>query len=99
MIEEFVISTHFIVKALADIDYPISKNELIETAGSRAVRVDWNETKNIKELILNGGTTAELKREAIKAGMDTLRVSGLKKVMQGLTTPEEVLRVTVGEEE
>ena len=56
-------------------------------------------TKGIKELILNGGTTAELKREAVKAGMDTLRVSGLKKVVQGISTVEEVLRVTVGEEE
>jgi type IV pilus assembly protein PilB len=56
-------------------------------------------TKNIKELILNGGTTAELKMEAVKSGMDTLRVSGLKKVVQGISTLEEVLRVTVGEEE
>jgi type IV pilus assembly protein PilB len=56
-------------------------------------------TKGIKELILNGATTAELKREAVKSGMDTLRVSGLKKVMQGISTIEEVLRVTVGEEE
>jgi type II secretory ATPase GspE/PulE/Tfp pilus assembly ATPase PilB-like protein len=31
--------------------------------------------------------------------MDTLRVSGLKKVTQGISTLEEVLRVTVGEEE
>ena len=56
-------------------------------------------TKGIKELILNGATTAELKMEAVKSGMDTLRVSGLKKVVQGISTLEEVLRVTVGEEE
>ena len=56
-------------------------------------------TKVIKELLLKGATTAELRSEAVKAGMDTLRVSGLKKVTQGVSTLEEVLRVTVGEEE
>jgi type IV pilus assembly protein PilB len=56
-------------------------------------------TKSVKELILKGATTAELRSEAAQAGMDTLRVSGLKKVAQGVSTLEEVLRVTVGEEE
>ena len=37
-------------------------------------------TKLVKELLLKGATTAELRSEAVKAGMDTLRVSGLKKV-------------------
>jgi type IV pilus assembly protein PilB len=56
-------------------------------------------TKSIKELILQGATTAELRKEAVRLGMDTLRVSGLKKVIQGITTVEEVLRVTVSDEE
>jgi type IV pilus assembly protein PilB len=56
-------------------------------------------TKSVKELLLKGATTAELRSEAAQAGMDTLRVSGLKKVAQGVSTLEEVLRVTVGEEE
>jgi type IV pilus assembly protein PilB len=56
-------------------------------------------TKLVKELLLKGATTNELRREAVNAGMDTLRVSGLKKVTQGISTLEEVLRVTVGEEE
>jgi len=56
-------------------------------------------TKSIKELILQGATTAELRKEAVRLGMDTLRVSGLKKVTQGITTVEEVLRVTVSDEE
>jgi type IV pilus assembly protein PilB len=56
-------------------------------------------TKVVKELLLKGATTTELRRETVKAGMDTLRVSGLKKVTQGISTLEEVLRVTVGEEE
>ena len=56
-------------------------------------------TKRVKELLLKGSTTSELRSEAIKAGMETLRVSGFKKVIQGISTLEEVLRVTVGEEE
>ena len=56
-------------------------------------------TKRIKELILKGVTTNELRAEAVKAGMDTLRMSGLKKVTQGISTLEEVLRVTVSEED
>jgi type IV pilus assembly protein PilB len=56
-------------------------------------------TKSIKELILQGATIAELKKEAVRLGMDTLRVSGLRKVTQGITTVEEVLRVTVSDEE
>ncbi len=47
-----------------------------------------------KELILRGGSTAELKREAVKLGMSTLRMSALQKVRDGLTTIEETARVT-----
>jgi hypothetical protein len=51
MTEEFLISAHFITKALADIDYPISKKELIEAVGEREVKVDWNEVKTIRYLV------------------------------------------------
>jgi type IV pilus assembly protein PilB len=46
----------------------------------------------LKELILNGASTAELKREAMRHGMKTLRQSGLSKLKEGTTTIEEVLR-------
>jgi len=49
--KEYVISAHFITKALADINYPISKKELIEAVGNREVKVDWNEVKTIRELV------------------------------------------------
>ena len=49
--KEYVIGAHFITKALADINYPISKKELIEAAGNRKVKVDWNEVNTIKELV------------------------------------------------
>ena len=49
----------------------------------------------IRELILVGASTIELKKKAIEKGMITLRRSGLTKVMQGITTLEEVARETV----
>ncbi len=54
-------------------------------------------TDALKELVLQGCSTAELKGEAIRLGMQTLRMSGLKKVNEGITTLEEVLRVTAAD--
>ena len=48
----------------------------------------------LKELILKGASAMELKREAVKHGMTTLRMSALQKVKDGLTTIEETIRVT-----
>jgi type IV pilus assembly protein PilB len=48
----------------------------------------------LKDLVLQGASTAELKVEAIRLGMSTLRSSGLNKVNEGMTTLDEVLRVT-----
>ncbi len=48
----------------------------------------------LKEYILQGYSTAELKQEAIRLGMDTLRMAGIKKMFEGVTTPEEVVRNT-----
>jgi len=52
---------------------------------------------SLKELVLQGASTAELKAAAIKAGMVTLRMSGISKVIDGVTTPEEILRVTMSD--
>ena len=54
-------------------------------------------TDEIKEMILQGYSAAELKREAVRMGMKTLRRSGLNKIKEGVTTIEEVLRVTRGD--
>jgi type IV pilus assembly protein PilB len=51
----------------------------------------------LKDLVLNGVSTAELKSEAIRLGMATLRRSGLNKVAEGQTTLEEILRVTAND--
>jgi len=51
----------------------------------------------LKELVLQGASTAELKLAAIKQGMVSLRMSGILKVLEGVTTTEEVLRVTMAD--
>jgi type IV pilus assembly protein PilB len=54
-------------------------------------------TDSLKELVLQGASTAELKAGAIKNGMLTLRMAGIEKVLAGVTTTEEVGRVTMGD--
>jgi type IV pilus assembly protein PilB len=49
----------------------------------------------LKELVLQGASSIEIKREAINLGMKTLRQSGIQKMLQGVTTLEEVLRSSV----
>jgi len=49
----------------------------------------------IRELILIGASSLELRKKAIEDGMITLRESGLQKIRVGLTTLEEVVRETV----
>jgi len=48
----------------------------------------------LKELILQGASSLDIKREAISLGMVTLRQSGVRKVMDGMTSIEEILRVS-----
>lgn len=50
--------------------------------------------EEIKELILQGASALEIKKTAIKLGMKTLRMSGLTKVKEGLTSLEEVIGTT-----
>jgi type IV pilus assembly protein PilB len=51
--------------------------------------------EELRELILVGASGLELRRKAVDEGMITLRRSGLRKVMEGVTTVEEVVRETV----
>ena len=51
----------------------------------------------LKEFILNGASTAELKREAIRLGMQTLRMSAINKIREGVTTIEETVRTTASD--
>jgi len=49
----------------------------------------------LKELVLQGASAAELKADMIRQGYASLRMAGIGKVLEGVTTPEEVLRTTV----
>ena len=49
----------------------------------------------IRDMILSGASSIELKRKAIEEGMLSLRMAGLQKIREGVTTLEEVLRETV----
>ncbi len=51
----------------------------------------------LKELVLNGASTAEVKMEAIKQGMVSLRMAGLIKLKEGVTTVDEVARCTAAD--
>ena len=52
-------------------------------------------TEELRELILVGASALELRRKAVDEGMITLRGSGLRKVKEGVTTIEEIVRETV----
>jgi type IV pilus assembly protein PilB len=54
-------------------------------------------TDRLKEMVLQGCSTAELKAEMIHGGIPTLRMAGIEKIRQGMTTIDEVLRVTAAD--
>jgi type IV pilus assembly protein PilB len=54
-------------------------------------------TEEIKDLVLSGASATELKRQAVADGMKTLRMSGVEKICEGMTTVEEVMRVTMSD--
>ena len=53
--------------------------------------------EDLREMVLQGASTAELKMAAIRGGMRSLRMEGIQKVLQGVTTIEEVMRVTMAD--
>ncbi len=54
-------------------------------------------TDRLKEMVLQGCSSAELKEEMISEGIKSLRMSGLPKLAEGVTTIEEVVRVTTAD--
>jgi len=98
-------------KALKDIgftDEQVAGAKLMKGAGCRTCnntgykgRVALYEvmrfSDNLKEMVLGGSSAAELKMGAIRGGMSTLRVSGIRKVLDGVTTTEEIMRVTMAD--
>jgi type II secretory ATPase GspE/PulE/Tfp pilus assembly ATPase PilB-like protein len=55
-------------------------------------------TEALRPLILNRSAASTLAQKAMEQGMGTLRMDGWDKVKNGVTTIEEVLRVTQTEE-
>ena len=53
--------------------------------------------EELKEFVLNGASALDLKREAIRLGMKSLRQSALEKLGEGITTLSEVVRVSAAD--
>jgi type IV pilus assembly protein PilB len=54
-------------------------------------------TENVKNLILKGANSEEIKAEAIREGMRTLYEDGLVKIGKGMTSIEEIKRVLIAD--
>ena len=100
---------HLPAQALVDIGFPAEEAPKVKVFKGRGCTVCNNTgykgrvglyevmeiDDEIRELILCGASTVELRRKAIEQGMLTLRGSGLQKLRDGMTTIEEVVRETV----
>lgn len=51
-------------------------------------------SEDIRSLVMRSAPASELKRKAVEEGMRTLRMDGMAKVVAGMTSPEEIMRVT-----
>lgn len=54
-------------------------------------------SERLRDIILNGGSTDDIRRQAIEEGMLSLRESALRKALTGVTSLEEVVRVTMSD--
>lgn len=63
-------------------------------AGRTAIYEFLPVTERIRTMVMEGAGASEIKKEQIAEGFQTLRADGRKKIIQGATTPDEVLRVT-----
>jgi len=55
-------------------------------------------SEEIRDLILHRSSSDQIKKKAVSLGMRTLRQDGWEKIVMGITTPAEVIRVTQQEE-
>jgi type II secretory ATPase GspE/PulE/Tfp pilus assembly ATPase PilB-like protein len=56
-------------------------------------------TREVRTMIMRSASADEIRQHALEQGMVTLRQCGAAKIEAGITTPEEVLRVTMKEDE
>ena len=78
-------------KASAKEMLPVVDKPLIQYAVEEAYAA------GIRQMIFVGESTDAIRREAVRGGMRTLRQDALTKVLEGISTVEEVLRVTPNE--
>ena len=72
-------------------DQPVDADlTLLHGAGLYSLLVDGHS----REMVLDRASTAELRERAVAEGMISLRHDGLKKLLDGQTTLEEILRET-----
>jgi len=97
------------LEQIKDINFDTEKVQLYEGKGCEKCRFTGylgrtgiNEilvlNQPIREMILSRASSQQIKQKAVSCGMRTLRQDGLEKVLQGLTTLTEVVRVTQQEE-
>lgn len=67
-------------------------------SGRIAIHEILKMTAEVKDAIFKGASPLQLKRQAIKSGMQTLRMSALNKLKRGITTVEEVLNSSVSDD-
>ena len=54
--------------------------------------------EELREMVLAGANTAELKRESMRLGIKTMRQSAVTKLKEGVVSIEEVLRCTIADD-
>lgn len=74
-----------------------SKCALTGYSGRKGIFEIFVITDEIQRMIFNKTSSTELRIRARELGMRTLREDGLRKVTAGITTIEEILRVTMGD--
>ena len=75
---------------------PVGCNECRGTGyrGRSAIFEIMEVTDAIRELIVNGSSSAVVRDEALRNGLKNLRASGVRKILDGRTSVEEVLTTT-----
>ncbi|MCH2103013.1 MAG: Flp pilus assembly complex ATPase component TadA [Planctomycetes bacterium] len=63
-------------------------------AGRTAIYEFLPISETLRASVMDGATASQIKREAVAGGMITLREDGRQKILAGLTTTDEVMRVT-----
>ncbi len=64
-------------------------------AGRMGIFEMMNISPAIRKMILKGESSVDIKEQALKEGMQTLRVNGIEKAIKGETTIEQILAVTM----